>query len=89
MGKDKDMLTEAGIIIEDPGFLRNWSAYHNLEFLYTIRNRPDKSYLHSVLNTVGLDSKLKTPGWKILAWYAAEAGTCPGYYGRSTNPDLG
>ena len=58
MGKDKDMLTEAGIIIEDPGFLRNWSAYHNLEFLYTIRNRPDKSYLHSVLNTVGLDSKL-------------------------------
>ena len=24
MGKDKDMLTEAGIIIEDPGFLRNW-----------------------------------------------------------------
>ena len=89
MGKDKDMLTEAGIIIEDPGFLRNWSAYHNLEFLYTIRNRPDKSYLHSVLNTVGLDSKIETPGWKILAWYAAEAGTCPGYYGRSTNPDLG
>ena len=65
MGKDKDMLTEAGIIIEDPGFLRNWSAYHNIEFLYTIRNRPDKSYLHSVLNTVGLDSKLKRPFGKF------------------------
>ena len=65
MGKDKDMLTEAGIIIEDPGFLRNWSAYHNLEFLYTIRNRPDKSYLHSVLNTVGLDSKFKRPVGKF------------------------
>ena len=65
MGKDKDMLTEAGIIIEDPGFLRNWSAYHNLEFLYTIRNRPDKSYLHSVLNTVGLDSNLKRPVGKF------------------------
>ena len=65
MGKDKDMLTEAGIIIEDPGFLRNWSAYHNLEFLYTIRNRPDKSYLHSVLNTVGLDSILKRPVGKF------------------------
>ncbi|MDB6461332.1 MULTISPECIES: ABC transporter ATP-binding protein [Blautia] len=65
MGKDKDMLTEAGIIIEDPGFLRNWSAYHNLEFLYTIRNRPDKSYLHSVLNTVGFDSKLKRPVGKF------------------------
>ena len=65
MGKDKDMLIEAGIIIEDPGFLRNWSAYHNLEFLYTIRNRPDKSYLHSVLNTVGLDPKLKRPVGKF------------------------
>ena len=65
MGKNKDMLTEAGIIIEDPGFLRNWSAYHNLEFLYTIRNRPDKSYLHSVLNTVGLDPKLKRPVGKF------------------------
>ena len=65
MGKDKDMLTEAGIIIEDPGFLRNLSAYHNLEFLYTIRNRPDKSYLHSVLNTVGLDPKLKRPVGKF------------------------
>lgn len=65
MGKDKDMLTEAGIIIENPGFLRNWSAYHNLEFLYTIRNRPDKSYLHSVLNTVGLDPKLKRPVGKF------------------------
>ena len=33
-GKDKDMLTEAGIIIEDPGFLRNWSAYHNWNSIY-------------------------------------------------------
>lgn len=59
MGKDKDMLTEAGIIIEDPGFLRNWSAYHNLEFLYTIRNKKDKAYLYSVLKKVGLDPKMK------------------------------
>ena len=59
------LFRSAGIIIEDPGFLRNWSAYHNLEFLYTIRNRPDKSYLHSVLNTVGLDSKLKRPVGKF------------------------
>ena len=61
MGKDKDMLTEAGIIIEDPGFLRNWSAYHNLEFLYTIRNKKDKAYLYSVLKKVGLDPDMKKP----------------------------
>lgn len=65
MGKDKDMLTEAGIIIEDPGFLRNWSAYHNLEFLYTIRNKKDKSYLYSILKKVGLNPKLKRPVGKF------------------------
>ena len=65
MGKDKDMLTEAGIIIEDPGFLRNWSAYHNLEFLYTIRNKKDKAYLYSVLKKVGLDPKLNRPVGKF------------------------
>lgn len=65
MGKDKDMLTEAGIIIEDPGFLRNWSAYHNLEFLYTIRNKKDKVYLYSVLKKVGLDPKMKRPVGKF------------------------
>ena len=65
MGKDKDILTEAGIIIEDPGFLRNWSAYHNLEFLYTIRNKKDKAYLYSVLKKVGLDPKMKRPVGKF------------------------
>ena len=65
MGKDKDMLTEAGIIIEDPGFLRNWSAYHNLEFLYTIRNKKDKAYLYSVLKKIGLDPKMKRPVGKF------------------------
>lgn len=61
MGKDKDMLTEAGIIIEEPGFLRTWSGYHNLEFLYTLRNKKDKGHLYSVLGTVGLDPALKRP----------------------------
>lgn len=61
MGKEKDMLTEAGIIIEEPGFLRSQSAYRNLEFLYTIRNKKDKARLFSVLRQVGLDPGLKRP----------------------------
>lgn len=55
MGKEIDMLSDAGIVIEDPGFIRRWSAYHNLEFLYTIRNKNDKKYIYSVLEKVGLD----------------------------------
>ena len=61
MGKDLDMLSNAGIIIEEPGFLRRWSAYRNLEFLYMIRNKRDKTYLCSVLEKVGLDPKLRRP----------------------------
>ncbi len=61
MGKELDMLTDAGIIIEEPGFLRKWSAYHNLEFLYTIRNKKDKGYLCSVLEKVGLEPGLRRP----------------------------
>lgn len=61
MGKEKDMLTEAGIIIEEPGFLRTWSGYHNLEFLYTLRNKRDKKYLYEIMRRVGLDPELKRP----------------------------
>ena len=61
MGKDMDMLRKAGIIIEEPGFLRKWNGYHNLEFLYTIHNKNNKNYLYSIMQKVGLDPKLKRP----------------------------
>lgn len=61
MGKEIDMLTDAGIIIEEPGFLRKKSAYHNLQFLYTIRNKQDKQHLYAVLEQVGLDPRLRRP----------------------------
>ena len=55
MGKQLDMLSHAGIIIEDPAFLRGWSGYDNLKFLYMLRNKNDKQYIRSVLEKVGLD----------------------------------
>lgn len=61
VGKEVDMLTNAGIIIEEPGFMRRWSVYHNLEFLYTIRNKKDRQYLYSVLEKVGLNPAEKKP----------------------------
>ena len=45
MGKQLDMLSNAGIIIEDPAFLRGWSGYDNLKFLYMLRNKNDKQYI--------------------------------------------
>jgi len=55
MGKEIDMLDYAGIIIEEPAFLRNQSGLKNLDFLYMIRNRRDKKQLCDVMKRVGLD----------------------------------
>ena len=55
MVKDLSVLKKAGIIIEEPGFLRNKSGMKNLEYLYMINNKRDKKYLRSVMENVGLD----------------------------------
>lgn len=55
------MLDNAGIIIEEPGFLRKWNGYQNLDFLYTIRNRKNKNHLYAIMNKVGLNPKLNRP----------------------------
>lgn len=57
--KRGEILKEAGVIIEEPAFLRNYSAYKNLELLYMINHKRDKKYLEGILETVGLDPKSK------------------------------
>ncbi len=61
MGEAMDMLDNAGIIIEEPGFLRKWNGYQNLDFLYTIRNRKNKKHLYAIMNKVGLNPELNRP----------------------------
>ena len=45
----------AGIIIEEPAFLRNKSGFKNLDFLYRIRNKKDKEHIEQIMRQVGLD----------------------------------
>lgn len=59
IGKDIDMLTDAGIIIEEPGYVRNFSGYKNLDFLYRIRNKKNKKKIQDVMKSVGLDPASK------------------------------
>lgn len=59
IGKDVTMIQNAGIIIEEPAFLRKWSGYRNLEYLYRIRNSPDRKHLSDVLRLVGLNPGLR------------------------------
>ncbi|MDE7323403.1 MAG: ATP-binding cassette domain-containing protein [Lachnospiraceae bacterium] len=55
MGKEMDMLENAGIIIEEPGYIRNLSGYRNLEYLYRITHKKDPAVIHSIMLKVGLD----------------------------------
>jgi len=55
VGKDIDTPTDVGIIIEAPGFLPNYSAYHNLRFLAKIRNKIGRDEIRQAIDAVGLD----------------------------------
>lgn len=46
--------TNMGIIIEEPAFLKNKSAYQNLKYLYMINHSLNKKLLFDVLERVGL-----------------------------------
>lgn len=53
--KNGEMLENAGIIIEGPAYVKEQSAYKNLDYLYSIRNRRNKKLIHKILEKVGLD----------------------------------
>ena len=55
MEKEMDMLKNAGIIIEEPGYIRNLSGYRNLEYLYRIRNKKNAEAIYSAMQKVGLE----------------------------------
>lgn len=57
--RQMDILPSAGIIIEEPAFLKNYSGMQNLEYLYMINNKNDRPYLENVMEKVGLDAKSK------------------------------
>ncbi|MBD5555893.1 MAG: ATP-binding cassette domain-containing protein [Roseburia sp.] len=59
IGKDVDMPDRVGAIIENPGFLNNYSGYKNLKFLAMIRKRIGKEEIHRAIKKVGLDPDSK------------------------------
>lgn len=59
IGKDIDIIKDAGIIIESPGFLPNYSAFKNLKFLTMIKDNIGDEQINSTLISVGLDPESK------------------------------
>lgn len=59
VGRDIEIPKSMGVIIETPGFVNEFSGIKNLELLYSLRNKPDKEKISSVMELVGLDPKSK------------------------------
>lgn len=55
LGIDSDLPENLTGIIEEPGFLENYSAYKNLQFLSMIKNKIGKEEIIQTLKRVGLD----------------------------------
>lgn len=55
VGKEIDIPSDLGIIIEEPGFLPNYSGYKNLKFLSNIHRKIDDKGIYSALKRVGLE----------------------------------
>lgn len=59
IGKDTDFAEDIGVIIETPGFLSNYTAYKNLEYLAGIQSKISKQQIKDAIVMVGLDAESK------------------------------
>lgn len=55
IGKDMDFLPDAGILIEEPSFYRQYSAVTNLKMLAGIQKKITKTVIEEAIRAVGLD----------------------------------
>jgi len=55
IGTDVEFPRDTGVLIETPGFLRNYSGIRNLELLAMIRNRVTREEIAATIALVGLD----------------------------------
>ena len=55
IGKDVDIPTNVGVIIETPGFIPNYSGFNNLKFLAKINNKINTNEIRKAISSVGLD----------------------------------
>ena len=61
IGKDVDFPQNVGAIIEAPGFLPTASAYRNLSYLASLRNRIGKDEIRAAISFVGLNPDDRKP----------------------------
>ena len=59
VGQGNETTKKLGVIIEEPGFLYNYSGYNNLKFLAKINKKISKEKIRQTIQMVGLDPDSK------------------------------
>jgi ABC-2 type transport system ATP-binding protein len=59
VGKDMEIPDNIGVIIEAPGFIPNFSGYHNLKYLADIRGKIGKEEIRQAMQRVNLNPDMK------------------------------
>ena len=85
LGADIEKPDNIGAIIENPGFLNEFSGYKNLEFLASIHHKIGKKRHIKNFGIGRIRFKIKKKGWKIFSWYETASWYCSGCYGKSRN----
>lgn len=57
LGKDMDVPENMGLIIENPGFIPNYSGFKNLSLLASVRGTTGKKEILEYMEMIGLDAK--------------------------------
>lgn len=61
VGENAQLASDIGILIENPGFLSNYSGYRNLKFLADIGHKIGKKEIREYMEVVGLDPDNRKP----------------------------
>jgi ABC-2 type transport system ATP-binding protein len=61
VGENAKLASNMGILIENPGFLSNYSGYRNLKFLADIERKIGKKEIREYMELVGLDPDNRKP----------------------------
>ena len=85
----REMIKNAGIIIEEPAFLGNESGRKNLELLYMLRHKRDKKRIADVMQMLGLNPESKKTVRQYSLGMRQRLCISPGVNGRSGYIDFG
>ena len=60
LGKDMDYPPSVGMLIENPAFLENFSAFKNLKMIASLNHVVDDAQIKACLDDVGLKESMNT-----------------------------